>query len=560
VKSDVGGEVSYVEESFTPRSAMSRIKDSGYRTIVVAMDHQSNSIQQIADAAEEFSLNNGDYFYVWMDWVSNQTSWDSSTNVSKIMGGSAFITPHLLFEEGNALSPFEVSWRQQGSELVQRLNEVNPLRRGEPGYIYADDHFFQEVGPGLYSGFMFDAVVSVGLGACMAAKESDGTISGAEHRQSILRTEFVGATGPVQFAYQRTLRSSREIEKTTLAAYNIVNGSYNLTDVSLPNTGTTWREVAPFEYANGSNEPPKLLRDPPNQSYIGSARRALGLSLMSVVMLLTLASILWLWLYRREPVVASSPLICKYIILLGTIVFSSAIFALSFDEGAGWSTNALDTACKSVPWLIFSGHFITYASALAKIRFYLPDKPPHSRLLLVVMMITAEAYFALLLAWTLADPLRWERQVTNDMTGKSQGACNSGGVEGYALALLVLAFVPMTACVVVAWRVRQQDDTTNGTRWVLIMILGHAEVIMLSIPILVILRDQTTPGRAYVGASAMISCYGFVSVGLTVLPKMILHYRSNRGTVNNKRKRGARGSGVVTGLEAPPQETIVQTC
>jgi hypothetical protein len=48
------------------RTAMQRVKATGYRTIVLAMARPFLELPLIADAAEEMGLLSGDYFWVWV--------------------------------------------------------------------------------------------------------------------------------------------------------------------------------------------------------------------------------------------------------------------------------------------------------------------------------------------------------------------------------------------------------------------------------------------------------------------------------------------------------------
>ena len=46
---------------------------------------------------------------------------------------------------------------------------------------------------------------------------------------------------------------------------------------------------------------------------------------------------------------------------------SSAIFTLSWDEGAGWSDRQLDIACAMTPWFFFVGNILTFCALFTKL-------------------------------------------------------------------------------------------------------------------------------------------------------------------------------------------------
>ena len=46
------------------------------------------------------------------------------------------------------------------------INEAMPIKNGTPGYFEAEPTFFQTYDPGWGSSFAYNAIMSVGMGAC----------------------------------------------------------------------------------------------------------------------------------------------------------------------------------------------------------------------------------------------------------------------------------------------------------------------------------------------------------------------------------------------------------
>jgi hypothetical protein len=129
----------------TAFAAVKKIKESGFRTIVVAMEFALAELQPLADAAEELGMNNGDYFWVWFDNFELSEELLKNSNVTKLINGSAWLlplSPALLDPEGKS-DPFARAWRTQGKEAVNRLNAFNPIKPGETGFFFANDDWFQ---------------------------------------------------------------------------------------------------------------------------------------------------------------------------------------------------------------------------------------------------------------------------------------------------------------------------------------------------------------------------------------------------------------------------------
>jgi Receptor family ligand binding region len=132
--------------------AMKKIKDAGYRAIVVSMEFRWGELQPIADAAEELGMNQGDYFWVWYDNFELTDELMKNSNVTKLVAGSAWLVPLSGAVLAPETDPFAMAWYSQGKEAVDRLNAFNPINPGEVGYVYADDDWFQtaklEIGSG----------------------------------------------------------------------------------------------------------------------------------------------------------------------------------------------------------------------------------------------------------------------------------------------------------------------------------------------------------------------------------------------------------------------------
>ena len=135
--------------------AMEDIKQSGYRTIVVAMEFPWDETKPLADAAEELGMNNGDHFYTWFGFFQPSSAFTDNTNITKLLSGSAWLLPlseAFLYPETD---PFARAWHGQGKENVDRLNAANPISPGEVGYVLAEDNFFRSVGIEYGSGKLF---------------------------------------------------------------------------------------------------------------------------------------------------------------------------------------------------------------------------------------------------------------------------------------------------------------------------------------------------------------------------------------------------------------------
>lgn len=128
-----------------------------------------------------------------------------------------------------------------------------------------------------------------------------------------------------------------------------------------------WIERRPFVYADGTEEPPALLRDEPEQNFLKSSSRIFGLVLLGIAWSVCIGNTVWIAVNRKHRVLTASQPLFLYQLALGSAVVVAAIFPLSFDESYGWSEEMLASACTSLPWLIVTGHVMQYMALFAKV-------------------------------------------------------------------------------------------------------------------------------------------------------------------------------------------------
>ena len=122
-----------------------------------------------------------------------------------------------------------------------------------------------------------------------------------------------------------------------------------------------------FQYGNGGTTAPASLPSPDfNYNYIGDTGRAIGYTLMGIVVAIALASMVWLVWFQNERVVRSSQPLFLFLVSFGALMMGSTIVPLSLEEPL--SDYSLDVACMAAPWLYVSGAVIVFSALLAKTR------------------------------------------------------------------------------------------------------------------------------------------------------------------------------------------------
>ncbi len=365
------------------------IQDSGVRTIIVGLI-RDDDLELLANDADDLGMLSDEYFWVFLDQTLPpeyiyEYQLQVGSPLARLLQGSAIVKLLDGFE-WNSEDRFLPAWRSLNGSFVEGLNKLYPNTSAVQ--FRADSDFFQKQQPPTDSTFVYDAVISAGMGQCLAMttgpKPPPPSGQGPGQRgppndltmawvQSILKTSFYGASGHV--AYNES--QSREPTSLGVGVFNILPNGLNastsevqfkavLTDVLLEEEWRTTGE--PFIFRDGTSNQPTPTRVITINNYLPTSIRATGLSLMAVAQVLTLACGVFVWVHRKQRVLTASQPEFLYVLCVGSFLFSSSILTRSFDEGLGLSQTQLDAFCMITPWLLFVGDSVIYMALFSKVR------------------------------------------------------------------------------------------------------------------------------------------------------------------------------------------------
>lgn len=587
----------------SPFGALRKIKESGYRTVVVSMEFPEEALPLIADAAQALGMNQGDYLWVWDGMFEPSLAHSKNSNITKLLAGSALLMPYSNAFLDPENDPFAKAYHSQGKDAVDRLNADNPIAPGEPGYIFAEDDWFQsamlEWGAGTFSlwhelpfsafylcygssayiivDFLFDAVMAVGIGACMAEEVSNETISSRDHQNRIREAVFTGATGVVAFGGKREDEiGGRDPATVSWAEINVLppqaKGNetvyVQISGIYTPET-KHWHHVAPFVYRDGRTVPPELLRDEPDQNYLSRGLRIMGYALMGIALIGAAVCALWVFLRRKHRVLRASQPVFLYLVALGASIEALTILTISNDESYGWSTESLSHLCMANPWLLSTGHIIIYSALFSKL-WRVNKVLQFSRRKIEVRHVAGPMILIVTLAllvlslWTALDPLIWTRVEIDDVTGESIGQCNSEHFAAYIIPLIILMMIPTCLTAMMAWKTMDVDEAYAESKWIFSMILVQLEIVVVAVPVIFILRDVSTDGR-YLGFMFLLWIFPMSTLLFIFLPKYLAYRNYKPGGQGKTAKRGQRNGVVVSGsvasshLRSRPPSSLEET-
>ena len=254
----------------------------------------------------------------------------------------------------------------------------------------------------------------------------------------ILKIDFQGASGGVRFGDEQG--QERNSEDISVGLYNIRPGkvneetgkrSYSSVLVSeLIASTSSWVDVAPIVYRDGTIYAPEIVREVFNENFISAGVRAIGLSLMLVAWLTAMVSLVLVTYLQKDGVVQRAQPVFMQILCVGSIITSSTIFLISWDEGAGWSQSQLSTACMLSPWFFFLGQIMTFCTLFTKL--WRVNKVLQFRRQAVTisnvikpLIVVMTVAISILTSWTFVDPYQWKREVISEIPAETFGQCTS---------------------------------------------------------------------------------------------------------------------------------------
>eukprot|EP00581_Thalassiosira_minuscula_P000903 CAMPEP_0183744890 /NCGR_PEP_ID=MMETSP0737-20130205/65954_1 /TAXON_ID=385413 /ORGANISM="Thalassiosira miniscula, Strain CCMP1093" /LENGTH=1105 /DNA_ID=CAMNT_0025980543 /DNA_START=60 /DNA_END=3377 /DNA_ORIENTATION=- len=284
-------------------------------------------------------------------------------------------------------------------------------------------------------------------------------------------------------------------------------------------------------------------------SYVNTALIGLGIFFFSLQAAAAVGFLGWMAKFRKTTVVNWSQPEFLSVVAIGCLTIASAILPLSIQGGYRYERDAItleetdvlnedihkvDAACMAVPWLICTGFVLTYSALVAKLRRIdeIMRNAEHfirvtvtKRKYLPIIAVLLSIMVALLLAWQLVSPLRWEREVigTDVYTGyptESIGRCTSEHFAAFAGSCAAFVGFCLIYALVLSYRTRHMAMEWSESKFIAASVSYLLQLLLLGVPILVIARENTN--AYYMVLSLILFLMSFGTTLLIFAPKVIL--------------------------------------
>ncbi|KAL7545481.1 hypothetical protein ACHAWF_008832 [Thalassiosira exigua] len=241
------------------------------------------------------------------------------------------------------------------------------------------------------------------------------------------------------------------------------------------------------------------------KNQLGSIR-AVGFTLFGIIAFTSISFAAFVFCHHQQQIVRALQPIFLVTICFGVLVLGTAIVPLSLDDETITSQKGCDIKCMSLPWLIIMGFSISISALFAKLwrinRLFNADNSfrrvqVRAKDVAVPMFILLAINVAILLAWSLVDPLRWHRFEMDGASWNTYGIC-VGSSQSHANAFfVVVGIVNLCALgftLIQAWKARNISDEFSETKIVGVAIYSWLQLLIVGVPCLFLIdRDNTKP-------------------------------------------------------------------
>ena len=298
-----------------------------------------------------------------------------------------------------------------------------------------------------------------------------------------------------------------------------------------------------------------------------------GHTIMSLVFLCAFSCIAWTFYHWKDAVVLISQPDFLLLICFGSILSSSSIIPISMQAGVSEDTLLVDGACIAIPWLYSSGWILQYSSLFAKtFRMHtLVSNSSSMRRVTVtaigmgkIVLIALLVNWAVLIPWTVLDPLEWQREYlgidvderSGVVTISSVGKCTCNNFGAWAGSLLSFHLVIMIAANLLLWQLRSVSDRYQEAKYVALATFLALEFLILGLPILISVGDSTE--ARHLVLVCIISLNDLVLLLMIFVPKMYFQRKglpegfSVHQTIIRANRTASRQSAIAHSSSFPP--------
>lgn len=354
---------------------------------------------------------------------------------------------------------------------------------------------------------------------------------GSDYQLEYLNTGYVdGLVG--QLPYEMGARSAEVL-------YHLVNG--------IP----PYREIISTNVVSYNLIPLELPVLNVEKNLVGNLR-IVGYLCFGIVIISIVGGLVWTYRNRSSIVVMASQPFFLVMVMIGVLIMSGSLISLTLDDGGNidsLSETRRVWMCMSVPWLGFMGFTVTYSALFSKlwrVNMLFRNSRHFTRVkvraidVLPPFLILLTCNVAVLLTWTIVDPLMYHREenVGTDYWHRiisTYGACRSDhGIE----FLTPLGIINLCVLLLASWQAimaRRLKSELSDAKFVGLTIGVFIQAFLTGVPVVFVVRDQPKAYYLILTTTIFLLCESILL--LIFIPKIILQREySNLSKEEQKRR------------------------
>ncbi|KAG7373154.1 7 transmembrane sweet-taste receptor of 3 GCPR domain containing protein [Nitzschia inconspicua] len=286
---------------------------------------------------------------------------------------------------------------------------------------------------------------------------------------------------------------------------------------------------------------------PDNYNYLGNFLYV-GVAFATIVFLTSLSFTAFVYINRNTRVIKVMQPMFLVTICWGVAVLGSSMIPLGIDDGMV-SESGVEIACMSVPWLLSTGFSLAFSALFSKlwrINKLFNQSSGIQRIVvrgqdvLKPLFILLTINIGLLIAWTVTDPLEWQRFSIDGQEWNTYGQC-VGGTASTVFVSLIAAFnfIALVMACVQAYLARNISDEFSESKYIGIAIYGWLQTCLIGVPI-IFLIDDGNPTAQYFLQVTMVFVVCMSMVSIIFAPAFVNFKKRSRGNSHRVSVTGIR--------------------
>lgn len=280
---------------------------------------------------------------------------------------------------------------------------------------------------------------------------------------------------------------------------------------------------------------------PDDYNYLGNFFY-IGLAFAIIVALTALSFTGFVFVYRKSRVIRVMQPSFLVTLCLGVTIMGSSMIPIGIDDGLV-PVRGVDIACMSTPWLLSTGFTCAFSALFSKLWRInkLFNSASHFRRALVRPQDVLRPFLMLfsintilLIAWTIVDPLRWERFDIDGQDWNTYGTCVGGTAATVFVSLIAavnLAALLMTCYQ--AYAARNISDEFSESTYIGIAVYGWLQTAVIGVPILFLI-NQDNPTAQYFLEVALIFVISMSMISIVFVPAFVNFKKHGQGKTGER--------------------------